>query len=426
MSSTPSLSASSTLSGPSTLSSLSTLPTVRLGFIPLVDAAVPIAAAALGLDREAGLRLDLVRDVSWSNIRDRLAFRQFDAAHLLGPMAVASQLGLGSNPYPVIAPFSLGLGGNAVTLSMRLFEAMREAADGAADGEDSDAPAAHARALARVVRRRAAAGEAPLTFAMTYPFSSHNYEFRFWMAEAGIDPDRDVAMTVVPPPLTVDALRSGAIDGFCVNAPWNVSAVEAGVGRIVAVKADISPSSPEKVLGVRPDWWAENAELGAALLRALRQAALWCDGAENRAELASILARPEHLGGDAASLASILAGDLRVDRDGTRRNLPNYLTFHRGEANRPRPSEALWVYSQMVRWGQVPLGEDLARRAASAFRPDLHDAVFGDAASGDAASPDSRETAPAGELTPDAITAYVEGFPIRRHLGDGALPSSRD
>ncbi|WP_019995059.1 CmpA/NrtA family ABC transporter substrate-binding protein [Aureimonas ureilytica] len=417
MNSTPSLSAPSTLSGPATLSNLSTLPTVRLGFIPLVDAAVPIAAAALGLDRAAGLRLDLVRDVSWSNIRDRLAFRQFDAAHLLGPMAVASQLGLGSNPYPVIAPFSLGLGGNAVTLSMRLFEAMREAAD----GEDGEEPAAHARALARVVRQRAAAGEAPLTFAMTYPFSSHNYEFRFWMAEAGIDPDRDVAMTVVPPPLTVDALRSGAIDGFCVNAPWNVGAVEAGVGRIVAVKADISPSSPEKVLGVRPDWWAENAELGAALLRALRQAALWCDGAENRVELASILARPEHLGGDAASLASILAGDLRVDRDGTRRNLPNYLTFHRGEANRPRPSEALWVYSQMVRWGQVPLGEDMARRAAGAFRPDLHDAAFEDAASGD-----SRETAPVGELTPDAIKAYVEGFPIRRQLGDGAFAPSRD
>ncbi|WP_427025388.1 CmpA/NrtA family ABC transporter substrate-binding protein [Aureimonas ureilytica] len=421
MSSTPSLSASSTLPGLSTLSNLSTLPAVRLGFIPLVDAAVPIAAAALGLDRAEGLRLDLVRDVSWSNIRDRLAFRQFDAAHLLGPMAVASQLGLGSNPYPVIAPFSLGLGGNAVTLSMRLFEAMQEAAD----GEDDDEPAAHARALARVVRQRAAGGEPPLTFAMTYPFSSHNYEFRFWMAEAGIDPDRDVAMTVVPPPLTVDALRSGAIDGFCVNAPWNVGAVEAGVGRIVAVKADISLSSPEKVLGVRPDWWAENGELGAALLRALRQAALWCDGAENRAELASILARPEYLGGDAASLASILSGDLRVDRDGRRRSLPNYLTFHRGAANRPRPSEALWVYSQMVRWGQVPLGEDLARRAASAFRPDLHDAVFGDAASGDAASGDSRETALAGELTPDAIKAYVEGFPIRRQLGDGALSPSR-
>ncbi len=388
----------------------SSLPAVRLGFIPLVDAAVPIAAAALGLDHAEGLRLDLVRDVSWSNIRDRLAFRQFDAAHLLGPMAIASQLGLGSNPYPVIAPFSLGLGGNAVTLSLRLFEAMREAAGEA----DRDEPAAHARALARVVRRRAAAGLPPLTFGVTYPFSSHKYEFRFWMAEAGIDPDRDVAMTIVPPPLTVDALRSGAIDGFCVNAPWNVSAVEAGVGRIVAVKADISLASPEKVLGVRPDWWAANADLGAALLRALRRAALWCDQPENRAELASILARPEHLGGNPASLAAILAGDLAVSPEGTRRNLPNYLTFHGGEANRPRPSEALWVYSQMVRWGQVPLANEFARRAASAFRPDLYDAVFGD----------SRETSSAGDLTPGTIAAYVDGFTIRRRPDDNSSQDS--
>ena len=390
----------------------SSLPAVRLGFIPLVDAAVPIAASALGLDREEGLRLDLVRDVSWSNIRDRLAFRQFDAAHLLGPMAVASQLGLGSNPYPVIAPFSLGLGGNAVTLSLPLFEEMRQAAG----AEYLDEPAAHGRALHRIVRRRAAAGEAPLTFAMTYPFSSHNYEFRYWMAEAGIDPDRDVAMTVVPPPLTVDALRSGAIDGFCVNAPWNVSAVEAGVGRIVAVKADIWPSSAEKVLGIRPDWWAENAETGAALLRALQRAARWCDEAENRPELAAILARPEHLGGDSASLAALLAGDLPVDPDGTRRILPNYLTFYGGEANRPHPSEALWVYSQMVRWGQVPAAEDLAQRAASAFRPDLYDDVFG---------PPAIEAGEGG-LTPASIARYVESFPIRRRPDESSSQGSAE
>jgi NitT/TauT family transport system ATP-binding protein len=120
-----------------------------------------------------------------------------------------------------------------------LFAAMRDAAGEAY----ADEAAAHGRALAKVVAARRAAGESPLVFAMTYPFSSHNYEFRFWMAEAGIDPDRDVTMTVVPPPLTADALKAGAIDGFCVNAPWNVLAVEAGIGRIVAVKADIWPSS---------------------------------------------------------------------------------------------------------------------------------------------------------------------------------------
>lgn len=172
-------------------------PVVRAGFIPLLDAAVLVAASALGLDREQGVRLELVRDVSWSNIRDRLAFRQFDVAHMLGPMAVASQLGLGSNPHPVIAPFVLGMGGNAITLSTALFAAMQET------GEGTDTAAGHGRALKRVIDTRQAAGRPPLVLGCTYPFSSHNYEFRFWMAEAGIDPDRDVSMTVVPPPMTV-------------------------------------------------------------------------------------------------------------------------------------------------------------------------------------------------------------------------------
>ncbi|WP_082490590.1 CmpA/NrtA family ABC transporter substrate-binding protein [Aureimonas sp. Leaf454] len=398
---------------------MSDAPAIRLGFIPLLDAAVPIAAAALGFDRREDVRLELVREVSWSNIRDRLAFRQFDVAHLLGPMAVASQLGLGSNPYPVIAPMALGRGGNAITLSTALFEAMREAA-----GEDGrDEADAHGRALAKVVAKRRAAGQPPLVFAMTYPFSSHNYEFRFWMAEAGIDPDRDVTMTVVPPPLTADALKAGAIDGFCVNAPWNVLAAEAGIGRVVAVKADIWPSSPEKVLGMRPDWWSANRETAGRLLVALDAAARWCDEPANRPELSRILARPEHVGGSADMICELLAGRMPVDGAGTIRSIPDYLTFHAGAATFPWSSQALWVYSQMVRWGQVPLTADGERAALAAFRPDLYREVFGSRIA-DLPAADTRieGLAPFDAIgdgrtfDPRDVAAYVEGFPIR-HLG---------
>ncbi len=58
-------------------------------------------------------------------------------------------------------------------------------------------------------------------------------------------------LVVVPPPLTSDALAAGAIDGFCVGAPWNMIASERGSGRIVAAKQDIWPLAPEKVLGLR-------------------------------------------------------------------------------------------------------------------------------------------------------------------------------
>ncbi|WP_082652395.1 CmpA/NrtA family ABC transporter substrate-binding protein [Aureimonas sp. AU12] len=400
-------------------------PTIRAGFIPLLDAAVLIAASACGFDAREGVRLELVREVSWSNIRDRLAFRQFDVAHMLGPMAVASQLNLGSNPHPVIAPFALGRGGNAITLSTALFAAMREAAG----DEYRDEAAAHARALAKVVAARRSAGLPPLVFAMTYPFSSHNYEFRFWMAEAGIDPDRDVTMCVVPPPMTADALKAGAIDGFCVNAPWNVLAVSQGIGRIVAVKADIWPGSPEKVLGLRPDWWEAHRETGERLLVALDASARWCDEPANRGELAAILAAPEHVGGDADVIEEILAGHLPVDPDGTRREIPDYLTFHAGEANVPWRAQALWVYAQMARWGQVPLDPALAERAAAAFRPDLYRAVFEPRGLGLPGADARIEGVGADEglsdgrrFDPASIPAYVEGFAVRVRPG-GSGPS---
>ncbi len=188
---------------------------LRAGFIPLVDASVLIAAAEFGFAAREGLALELVKDVSWANVRDRLAFRQFDIAHMLSPMPVASMLGLGSNPSPTITPFSLGRGGNAITLSTRLFERMKEV------GGISETAGAleNARALATVLADLKARGDPSPRLGVTYPFSSHNYEFRYWLAAGGIDPDKDVRLVVVPPPLTSDALAAGAIDGFCVGAP---------------------------------------------------------------------------------------------------------------------------------------------------------------------------------------------------------------
>ncbi len=107
-----------------------------------------------------------------------------------------------------------------------------------------------------------------------------------------------------------------------------------------------------------------------------------------------------------------------VSPDGTRRAIPNYLTFHGAAANRPSLAQALWVYSQMVRWAQVPLGEDLARRAASAFRPDLFDAVFGE---GPAEMPGAEPA-----LTPETIGAYVERFAVRRPLALERDATERD
>jgi NitT/TauT family transport system ATP-binding protein len=391
---------------------------VRIGFIPLVDMAVLVAAAEQGFARREGLRLQLIKDVSWSNIRDRLAFRQFDAAQMLSPMPIASQLQLGSNPYPCFTPFALGRGGNAITLSVELYREMQAVA-----GLDSSEDAlTNGVALKRVIEQRRWAGRKPLVFAMTYPFSSHNYEFRFWLAAAGINPDADVTMTIVPPPLTVDAMAARAIDGFCVNAPWNMIAVEKGVGRMVATKADIWPSAPEKVLGVSPEWAKENPETLSRLIVVLDAAARWCDDRRNHSTLADMMSDPAYVGVPSELILRLLRGQLTVDPEGTTRQVENYLTFHDQSANFPWISQALWIYSQMVRWGQVAYDAAGLFQVQAAYRPDIYREVLGNSGNS-VPSIDSKieglrpETFIDGRsFVPEDIPGYVAGFEIRNGI----------
>lgn len=388
---------------------------LRAGFIPLMDASILIAAVEMGFADKEGLTLDLVRDVSWANVRDRLAFRQFDIAHMLSPMPVASMLDLGSNPSPTITPFALGRGGNAITLSMRLFERMTARANLQDDASALD----HARALAAVVKDIRDRGEQPPTLGMTYPFSSHNYEFRYWLAAGGVDPDRDVKLVVVPPPLTSDALAAGAIDGFCVGAPWNMVASERGVGRIVAAKQDIWPSAPEKVVGMRPDWAEANADTVARLIVALDKAARWCDQPENHDHLSEILASPRYITAPQDIIRRVLAGEFSLDAFGNRRLIRDYFVFHRQAANYPQTNQALWIYSQMIRWGQVELSQENLERAQSAYRADLYRAALGPAVQGyetpsplPGTSPDDRFMD--GRIfDPSRMAEYVAGFEVR-------------
>jgi NitT/TauT family transport system ATP-binding protein len=396
---------------------------LRAGFIPLVDAAVLIAAREFGFAEREGLALDLVKDVSWANVRDRLAFRQYDVAHMLSPMPVASMLELGSNPSPTITAFSLGRGGNAITLSTRLFQKMREET-----GLSEQAGALEsAVAMATVLDAARQRGEPPPTFGVTYPFSSHNYEFRYWLAAGGVDPDNDVKLVVVPPPLTSDALATGSIDGFCVGAPWNMIACERGVGRIVAAKQDIWPSAPEKVIGMRPQWAAAHPERVSRMIVALDRSARWCDDPQNHDALAEVLADTAYLGAPLDIVRRVLAGEFNLDASGTKRVIDGYMRFHSSNANYPRPSQAVWIYSQMVRWGQVALTDAGAKAAASGYRPDLYRNALGDAQC--PVDDDFRiEGLQAQDrfldgriFDPSKVDEYVEGFAVKskRMAGGG-------
>ena len=210
---------------------------------------------------------------------------------------------------------------------------------------------------------------------MTFPFSTHNYQLRFWMAAGGVDPDEDVRLVVLPPPYMVESLASGHVDAFCVGAPWNSVAVDSGVGRILHFGCEIMARASEKVLAVRERWASENPDTLAALIRALARASLFVDDAGNRAAVAAAVAR--RLGVEAELVIRTLTGNMKIASDGTTRTNDRYLLIGRNGASRPDPVQAAWAYAQMVRWGQAPMSEELRATAQAVFRPDLYDAALG-------------------------------------------------
>jgi NitT/TauT family transport system ATP-binding protein len=334
---------------------------IAAAFVPLVDCAVLVAARERGFAAAEGLELDLVKEPSWASLRDHLNLGYVDCAHALAPLPIASTLGVGHVQVDCVVPFVFGRGGNAITVSTQLFSEMQVAAHGAA----LDSPSAAGKALAAAVAKRAA----PPTLGMVFPFSSHNFDLRYWLASSGVHPDRDVRLVAIPPPLMVESLRAGHVDGFCVGEPWNSLAVADGLGRIVATKSQLMPHGVEKVLAVCAPLEADAERLGK-LLRALTSAAAWADDAANHAELAGLLARTSYLDTPAALLEAVLRGKLALG-GGRVADDPSFIYFHKHAANVPRAEDALWIYAQMVRWGQLQPSAAAQLAAANVFRPDL-------------------------------------------------------
>ncbi len=340
---------------------------LRLGFIPLSDCAVLAVALEKGFFRRQGLDVTLLREVSWATLRDKVAVGALDGAQMLAGMPVAAAVGIDPIARPLITAFSLDLNGNAITVSTALWERMV-----AADPESTRTRPVTAAALRRVIAEGRRLGRPALRFAMVYPFATHNYELRYWLAAAGIRPDDDVQITVVPPPRMVEALERRAIDGFCVGEPWGSLAVQRGLGCVVASKYDIWNNSPEKVLAVNRAFAEQHAEVHQALLRALIEAARWTDAAENRHEVAGILAQERYVGAPEPLLAASLTGRFVFMPGGDSVGVPDFHVFHRYAANFPWTSHAVWLLTQMLRWGQLASPVDLLTVARSVYRPDLY------------------------------------------------------
>jgi len=336
---------------------------LSLAFLPLTDAAPLIVAGAKGFAAEAGIELDLVRTTSWATLRDRLVYGQVQGAHMLAPLAIAVTLGLSQAPAALSAPFRLNVNGNALAMAPDFAAALEpDPAQRVAD------PLAAAHDFATAIglhHRKPVVG-------IVHRFSSQALLLRYWLAAAGTDPDRDLTLRVLPPSLMVEALRVGEIDGFIAGEPWSSVAVAEGLAEIVVPGARIWRRGVEKVLAFRTDWMEANPATVDALLIAVSRAAAWCDDPANRDELVALLERPEHVGRPAAELRPALAGRLTLRHGEPPVPVPDFLLFHREAAGFPWRSQALWIYSQFVRWGFVAASPAAERAAAAVFRSDVY------------------------------------------------------
>ncbi|MET0261933.1 MAG: CmpA/NrtA family ABC transporter substrate-binding protein, partial [Rariglobus sp.] len=327
---------------------------LRIGFIALNDSAPIIVAHEHGFFKKHGLHVELSREVGWATIRDKMIYRELDAAHALGAMVISTNLGLNCLPCECLTAFVLNTNGNCITLSEELWN--RGVRDAATMRDE-------------IVRSR---HERTFVFGVVFAHSSHRIQICDWLRSANVNPEKDVRIVVVPPPQLFRNLAAGTIDGYCVGDPWNSLAVREKIGWCAASSADLDPGHAEKVIMVRSDFAENRAEEHLAMVAALTEAAALCDKAAFRPELCELLARREYMNVPARVIQSSLVGPFDY---GHGRTAPanDFIHYHRGNANDPTAAKAAWLIEGFNRHHFLPTGvvipPDLGRNA---FRSDLY------------------------------------------------------
>nr|WP_166180308.1 CmpA/NrtA family ABC transporter substrate-binding protein [Altererythrobacter segetis] len=358
-------------------------PNLKLGFIKLTDMAPLAIAKEKGFFAEEGLNVTLEPQANWKVLLDGVIGGQLDGAHMLAGQPLAATIGYGTKA-DLIAPLSLDLNGNAITVSNKVWAQISPSLPH--EGGKPKHPIS-AAALKPVVASYRQQGK-PFKMGMVFPVSTHNYELRYWLAAGGLKPgyytpgdvggtvDADVQLSVTPPPQMPATLEAGTIDGYCVGEPWNQAAVQKKIGVPVITDDEIWHDNPEKVLGLRKDFAEKYPATTAALLRAVIRAQQWldADGGANRAEAVKILSQPNYVGADAKVIAASMTGQFTF-APGDTRPAPGFNVFFDKFAGYPFYSDAVWYLTQMRRWGQIAGDEPdqwYFDTAKSVYRPDLY------------------------------------------------------
>ncbi len=332
---------------------------LEIGFIPLTDCAPLVVAKEKGFFEKHGLEeVTLNREPSWKAIAKGVATGRLDAAQMVAGMPLTLTIGAGNKPsVPVVSALTLSRNGNAITLSKHLYDQ-------------------GVRTLADFKAAIQATPDKVHTLGMVYPSSMHNLMLRYWLASGGIDPDLDVALTVIPPPQMFANLKAGNIDGYCVGEPWNSRAVYEEQGFVIATDMELWPGHPEKVLGVREEWVNKYPQTHIALVKALLEACQYCDDPRNREEILTLLTQDQYVG---SAPEYTRPGFIDPYNRGTGEKpqmLPRFNQFYIDKTNYPDQIEGLWLMTQLARWGLIPFPRNWVNILDRVRRIDL----FGEAA----------------------------------------------
>lgn len=305
---------------------------LKVGFIPITCATPIIMAHPMGFYKKHGLNVEVVKTAGWAVVRDKSLNKEYDAAHMLSPMPLAITLGAGTNPIPWTMPAVENINGQAITLAMKHKD------------------------------KRDPKSWKGFKFAVPFDYSMHNYLLRYYVAEHGLDPDKDIQIRAVPPPEMVANLRADNLDGFLAPDPVNQRAVYDGVGFIHILSKDIWEGHPCCAFAASKGFVTEAPNTYAALLKAIIDATAFATKAENRKQIAEAIAPANYLNQPITVVEQVLTGTF-ADGLGKVQRVPNRIDFD------PFPwhSFAIWILTQMKRWGQIKGEIDYAKVASEVF-----------------------------------------------------------
>jgi len=324
---------------------------VKIGFIPLTDCTPVVVAAVKGFDKKYGIRIIPSKEASWAAVRDKLLNGENDASHILYGLVYGVQMGVGGPKRDMAISMCLNQNGQAITLSNKLKE------KGVTDG-----------ALLKAL----VAKGGDYTFAQTFPTGTHAMWLYYWLAANGIHPFEDVKTVVIPPPQMVANMRVGNMDGFCVGEPWNARAIFDRIGFTATTTQEIWTDHPEKVLGMTAEWVNKYPNTARAMTAAVLEAAKWADAAENRAEVARIVADKSYVNTDVV----VIEGRLKSEYDngiGKKWKDAHAMRFYNdGLATFPWLSDGMWFMTQHKRWGLLKEDPDYLAIAQKVNRIDIY------------------------------------------------------